>query len=137
MEKLLLLILLPSVAFSAKIMPKKMMPKNAQDPEKCIDISKYSDVLYNQTTFSLGSIVCRHVCKKSIKEVCLDVESIDCEILGYSDCASELIAEGEYDADQTVIKQYVPKICTQVGTQVNWNILIYYSTSSVGQYLKT
>ena len=125
MEKLLLLILLPSVAFSAKInMPKKMMPKNAQDPEKCIDISKYSDVLYNQTTFSLGSIGCRHVCTKTIKEVCLDVESIDCEILGYSDCASELIAEGEYDADQTVIKQYVPKICTQVGTQVNWNIIV-------------
>ena len=135
MEKLLLLILLPSVAFSAKILPKKMMPKNAQDPEKCIDISKYSDVLYNQTTFSLGSIVCHHVCTKSIKEVCLDVESIDCEILGYSDCVSELIAEGEYDADQTVIKQYVPKICTQVGTQVNSNIL-YYSTS-VRQYSTT
>merc|ERR1712156_403156 len=55
----------------------------------CVDISRYSDILYNVTEASICSYVSRRTCVKRKRSACVSVPIKTCRAVAYPDCSNE------------------------------------------------
>merc|ERR1711957_1409 len=81
--------------------------------DKCVDISTYTEVTYNET---VQPICCYQVvrnCQKKSKNVCITTPTTECHAEAYTICQSVSTVAGVYHDDITVTEIFVPKKCFQ------------------------
>jgi len=81
--------------------------------DKCVDISTYTEVTYNET---VQPICCYQVvrnCQKKSKNVCITTPTTECHAEAYTVCNSVSTVAGVYHDDITVTESFVPKKCFQ------------------------
>merc|ERR1712193_180986 len=80
----------------------------------CVDISRYSDILYNVTEASICSYVSRRTCVKHKRSACVSVPIKTCRAVAYPDCSNEAFTVRMHN-DKVVGKQFVGKQCKEQG----------------------
>merc|ERR1711957_1144098 len=81
--------------------------------DKCVDISTYTEVTYNET---VQPICCYQVvrnCQKKSKNVCITTPTTECHAEAYTICQSVSTVAGVYHDDITVTESFIPKKCFQ------------------------
>jgi len=80
----------------------------------CVDISRYSDILYNVTEASICSYVSRRTCVKHKRSACVSAPVKTCRAVAYPDCSNEAFTVRMHN-DKVVGKQFVGKQCKEQG----------------------
>ena len=84
--------------------------------DQCVDISKYSDILYKETTAAVCSYKTRRVCQQRSNTACVGIPITTCEAKAYADCHSEPFVIKMQD-DSTESLEFVGKECLVSGQQ--------------------
>ena len=80
----------------------------------CVDISRYSEILYNVTEASVCSFKTTRTCVKHKKSACVPVPVKSCRAVPYPDCSNEAFTVRMHD-DKVVGKTFVGKQCKEQG----------------------
>ena len=54
--------------------------------DNCVDISKYGPLEFNDTTAEMCCYKMTTICTPRTEEICVDVPSFKCEVVGYTEC---------------------------------------------------
>ena len=79
--------------------------------ENCVDLSKYGDVEYNETTVELCTYSLSKTCTKKTTQACINVMETSCEIETSIQCTNTPTVQTLND-DTTVSLTYTEKVCT-------------------------
>ena len=82
--------------------------------EHCVDISKYSEILYNVTTADVCTYRASRVCTKKLNSACVGIPQQSCSVVGYSKCASEAFSKLVHD-DTVESLPFTGKTCVEDG----------------------
>ena len=85
--------------------------------ENCVDISRYSEILYNTSFVDVCTYRCNKICTPRKQSACVSVPVTECEIVGYANCDNEPTSHVYHD-DKLVPSTYTPQRCFQSGEQV-------------------
>jgi hypothetical protein len=85
--------------------------------DNCVDISRYSDILYNTSTVDICSYSVERRCNKVTKPACTPVPVTKCEVKAYPDC-SHTPATKIYHNDRLEQRSYTSKHCVPNGVKV-------------------
>ena len=85
--------------------------------DNCVDISRYSDVLYNTTIVDICSYSVERHCTKVTKPACTPVPTTTCEVKAYPDCANTPTTK-VYHNDRLEQRSYTSKLCKPNGVRV-------------------
>lgn len=88
----------------------------------CVDISKYSEVMYNISTADLCTYKSRRSCQVRTSPACLQIPITTCSAAAYADCRSVPFTQIMKD-DASVTETFVGKECAQSGTQTLIEVL--------------
>jgi len=94
----------------------------------CVDISQYSEVLYNISYHAICTYRTRRTCETRRHSACVSVPVEECDVVGYADCKNTPFS-GIYHDDIVNSHQFVPKECHQSGEET----LIEYHKTPVCQ----
>jgi len=84
--------------------------------EQCVDISRYSEVLYNSSVTKVCDYKIQKQCQTRQEQVCTNVPANTCYLVPAPDCTqSSLIQQARKDT--LLSRQFTPKVCVQSGTQ--------------------
>ena len=84
--------------------------------ENCVDISKYSDILYEESTHDVCTYRVSSVCSKSTSSACVSIPIEKCTVVGYANCQAETFTELLHD-DMGETQSFIPKKCYQSGEE--------------------
>ena len=84
--------------------------------DNCVDISKYSDILYEENTHDLCTYVVTSVCSTAISTACVSIPTETCTVVGYPNCKTETFTQVVHD-DRGEPQQFGPKKCYQSGEE--------------------
>ena len=84
--------------------------------ENCVDISRYSDILYEESTHDVCTYRVASVCSKSMSSACVSIPIEKCTVVGYANCQAETFTELLRD-DMGETQSFIPKKCHQSGEE--------------------
>lgn len=84
--------------------------------DDCVDISKYSEVLYEENDYDICTYRTSRSCHTRQNTACVGIPETTCEAVAYADCTSVPFT-GNYHDDRVLSKTFVGKECFQSGTQ--------------------
>ena len=84
--------------------------------ENCVDISRYSDILYEESTHDVCTYRVASVCSKSTSSACVSIPIEKCTVVGYANCQAETFTELLRD-DMGETQSFIPKKCHQSGEE--------------------
>ena len=84
--------------------------------DHCVDISRYSDILYELTVKDLCTYRTSRVCNKKTSSACVPIPTQDCRVVGYADCSSDELRVTVHD-DNVEPNFFTPKDCVEDGYQ--------------------
>ena len=79
--------------------------------ENCVDLSRYEDVEYNETSVDLCTFSLSRTCTKKTTQACINVIETSCEVETYIQCTNTPTVETMND-DRTLSLTYTEKVCT-------------------------
>ena len=82
--------------------------------DKCVDISQYTEVTFNETVQPICCYQVQRNCQKKSKNVCITAQTTKCHDEAYTVCKS-VPTVAVYHDDVTVTETFVPKKCYQNG----------------------
>jgi hypothetical protein len=85
--------------------------------DNCVDISRYSDVLYNTSVVDICSYSIERTCNKVTKPACTAVPVTACEVKAYPDCTHTPTTQ-RYHNDRLETRTYTAKRCVSNGVKV-------------------
>ena len=84
--------------------------------ENCVDISRYSDILYEESTHDVCTYRVASACSKSMSSACVSIPIEKCTVVGYANCQAETFTELLRD-DMGETQSFIPKKCHQSGEE--------------------
>ena len=84
--------------------------------DHCVDISKYSEILYNVSIVDLCTYRTSRVCTQKTSSACVAIPSQECSVIGYAKCISDSFAQVVHD-DSVQQSSFVAKTCVESGTE--------------------
>ena len=96
--------------------------------DNCVDISKYSEILYEETGNDLCTYRTKKTCNKISNTACISIPVTTCEVVAYASCESTSFVSVQHD-DKANVVDFVPKQCSETGQQ----ILIEYHQTPICQ----
>jgi hypothetical protein len=85
--------------------------------KNCVDISRYSEILYNTSTVDICSYSVERRCNKVTKPACTTVPVTTCVVKAYPDCTN-LPSTQIYHNDRLEQRSYTSKLCQPAGVKV-------------------
>ena len=85
--------------------------------DHCVDISKYSDILFNLTVVDLCTYRTSRVCTKKTASACVSIPTQECKVVGYADCQSDEHSLTVHD-DGVETSYFTAQDCFEDGFQV-------------------
>merc|ERR1712038_325267 len=92
--------------------------------DQCVDISRYSKILYNTTCYQFCTYRTHRTCQIQKSSACVSIPVTQCEVVGLADCKNTPFT-GLYHDDVILTQQFVPKECKQTGEET---LIEYHQT---------
>lgn len=84
--------------------------------DRCVDISRYSEIKYNISVTDLCTYRTARVCNKKVNTACVAIPEQKCKVVGYAKCASDPFTKTVHD-DGVEKLPFHGKDCYQSGTK--------------------
>jgi hypothetical protein len=85
--------------------------------DHCVDISRYSDILYNTSTVDICSYSVERRCNKVTKPACTTVPVTVCQVKAYPDCTNTPSTR-LFHNDKLETRSYTSKLCQPAGVKI-------------------